>query len=59
LIDLSRAQVIRDHSFRVITARRYYLGPHAIEMQVDGVVAGRSEFELLPEGEPADTGSRT
>jgi 3-methyladenine DNA glycosylase AlkC len=38
----------REHSFRAITTRRYYPGPHAIELQVNGVIAGRAEFELLP-----------
>ena len=39
----------RDHSFRAITTRRYYPGPHAIELQVNGVVMGRADFELLPQ----------
>jgi 3-methyladenine DNA glycosylase AlkC len=39
----------REHSFRAITTRRYYAGPHAIEVQVNGVIVGRAEFELLPE----------
>jgi 3-methyladenine DNA glycosylase AlkC len=38
----------REHSFRAITTRRYYPGPHAIELQVNGVIRGRAEFELLP-----------
>lgn len=38
----------REHSFRAITTRRYYPGPHAIEVQVNGVVRGRAEFELKP-----------
>jgi 3-methyladenine DNA glycosylase AlkC len=38
----------REHSFRAITTRRYYPGLHAIEVQVNGVVLGRAEFELLP-----------
>ncbi|RFA18849.1 DNA alkylation repair protein [Subtercola boreus] len=39
----------REHSFRAITTRRYYPGPHAIELQVNGIVLGRAVFELLPE----------
>ena len=39
----------REHSFRAITTRRYYPGPHAIELQVNGIVMGRAEFELRPE----------
>jgi 3-methyladenine DNA glycosylase AlkC len=53
-----RLERTRDHSFRAITTRRYYPGPHAIEVQVNGVVAGRAEFELLPERAPARTESR-
>ncbi|GAA3385887.1 DNA alkylation repair protein [Cryptosporangium minutisporangium] len=39
-------QISRDHSFREITTRRYYPGVHAIELQLNGIVAGRSEFTL-------------
>ena len=38
----------REHSFRAITTRRYYPGPHAIELQINGAVEGRADFELLP-----------
>lgn len=41
--------IAREHSFRAITTRRYYPGAHAIELQVNGVVLGRAEFDLLPE----------
>jgi 3-methyladenine DNA glycosylase AlkC len=37
----------RDHSFREITTRRYYPGTHAIELQVNGAVFGRTDFTLL------------
>lgn len=40
-------ELSRSHSFRAITTRRYYPGAHAIELQVNGVVLGRSDFELL------------
>jgi len=43
----------RTHSFRAITTRRYYPGPHALEVQVNGVASGRADFELLPEVVPA------
>jgi 3-methyladenine DNA glycosylase AlkC len=43
-----RRQLSREHSFREITTRRYYPGAHAIEIQVNGVVSGQSEFTLLP-----------
>ncbi|WP_286346218.1 DNA alkylation repair protein [Frondihabitans sucicola] len=38
----------KQHSFRVITTRRYHPGQHAIELQVNGIAAGRTAFELLP-----------
>jgi 3-methyladenine DNA glycosylase AlkC len=47
-----RFDISRDHSFREITTRRYYPGAHAIELQVNGAVTGRSEFTLLTPGRP-------
>lgn len=38
----------REHSFRPITTRRYYPGPHAIELHINGSSSGRAEFTLLP-----------
>ncbi|NUM43255.1 MAG: DNA alkylation repair protein [Anaerolineales bacterium] len=40
-------QFTRTHSFRPITTRRYYPGPHAIEPQVNGKTFGRVEFALI------------
>jgi 3-methyladenine DNA glycosylase AlkC len=45
-----RLEVRREHSFRVITTRRYHPGPHAIALQVNGVVTDRAEFELTAAG---------
>ncbi|MGN9907622.1 hypothetical protein ACTMTJ_08730 [Phytohabitans sp. LJ34] len=42
-------EVRRVHSFRPITTRRYYAGPHAISLQVNGVETPRAEFELVTE----------
>lgn len=39
--------LVKSHSFRAITTRTYYPGAHAISLQVNGVVYGRAEFELL------------
>lgn len=39
----------RAHSFKVISTRRYYPGPHALELQVNGERFGRADFELLAE----------
>jgi len=39
----------RAHSFRLITTRRYYPGPHAISLQVNGVATERAEFDLVIE----------
>lgn len=36
------------HSFRKISTRTYYPGPHAIEIFVNGNVEGRAEFALIP-----------
>jgi 3-methyladenine DNA glycosylase AlkC len=44
-----RLERTREHSFRAITTRRYYPGPHAVEVQINGVVRGRADFELMPE----------
>lgn len=38
--------VRRSHTFRPITTRRYYSGPHAITLQINGVGTARAEFEL-------------
>lgn len=39
--------LVRRHSFKVITTRRYHPGEHAIELQVNGVASGRTSFEVL------------
>ncbi|WP_243795248.1 DNA alkylation repair protein [Saccharopolyspora gloriosae] len=46
-------ELTRAHPFRVLTTRRYHPGPHGIELQVNGVRSGRTDFTLLPEGGPA------
>jgi 3-methyladenine DNA glycosylase AlkC len=38
--------ISKTHSFRVITTRRYYPGTHSIELLINGVSAGRREFQL-------------
>jgi 3-methyladenine DNA glycosylase AlkC len=43
-----RIEVAKAHSFRLITTRTYYPGTHAIELVVNGVSAGRRDFELTP-----------
>ena len=35
------------HSFKEITTRRYHPGTHAIQIQVNGVVGDKAEFELI------------
>lgn len=42
-------EIDRVHSFRPISTRRYHPGPHAIELQVNGVRSGRAGFELRAE----------
>lgn len=38
--------VRRSHTFRPITTRRYYSGPHAITLQINGVATERAAFSL-------------
>ena len=33
--------------FQAVTTRKYYPGMHRVELQVNGVVVGGAEFELL------------
>jgi 3-methyladenine DNA glycosylase AlkC len=47
---LAAGEVLRiekAHSFRPISTRTYYPGTHAIELQVNGQIVGRVEFELV------------
>ena len=44
----------RRFSFRPISTRRYYPGPHAIEIQANGVTLARREFTLAPPEPLAD-----
>ncbi|MFC7534194.1 DNA alkylation repair protein [Actinoplanes sp. GCM10030250] len=39
--------VRREHSFRVITTRRYHPGPHAIALQVNGLATEAATFQLV------------
>ncbi|MEB3960631.1 hypothetical protein OKJ48_10300 [Streptomyces kunmingensis] len=39
--------MVREHSFRLITTRRYYPGRHAISLQINGVESERADFDLL------------
>ncbi|BEL06547.1 DNA alkylation repair protein [Actinoplanes sichuanensis] len=41
-----KIEVVREHSFRPITTRRYHPGPHAIALQVNGVESPRAAFDL-------------
>ncbi|MFJ6088004.1 DNA alkylation repair protein [Streptomyces sp. NPDC092369] len=41
-----RLAVSRRHSFRQITTRVYHPGPHALELQINGVPQGPVEFDL-------------
>ncbi|HEX7308962.1 DNA alkylation repair protein [Lentzea sp.] len=41
-----RIEIAREHSFRLITTRRYHPGTHGISLQVNGVGSDRAEFEL-------------
>ncbi len=45
-----RIELTREHSFRLITTRRYHPGTHGISLQVNGVASGRADFELAVTG---------
>jgi hypothetical protein len=38
--------ISRKHSFRAISTRVYYPGPHAIEIQINGQVCARADFAV-------------
>jgi len=40
-------QFSKEHSFKPITTRRYYPGMHAIEIQINGQLCGKQDFELI------------
>lgn len=37
----------KKHSFKAITTRRYYVGTHKIEIQVNGTIVAEGEFQLV------------
>lgn len=37
----------RQHSFRIVSTRRYHAGPHAIDLRINGAVVAHAGFELL------------
>ena len=41
-----QVELSREHSFRPITTRRYYPGPHAVTLQINGVATDPVAFEL-------------
>jgi 3-methyladenine DNA glycosylase AlkC len=48
----------RRHSFKEITTRRYHPGTHAIQIQVNGVVGEKAEFELTTTTKKAGSPAR-
>lgn len=44
------ATIARTHSFKLITTRTYHPGEHAIALQVNGELFGRTAFHLTPPG---------
>jgi 3-methyladenine DNA glycosylase AlkC len=39
-------RIVKNHSFAPVTTRKYYPGQHAIEIQVNGRLSERGDFEL-------------
>ncbi|MGC1420079.1 MAG: hypothetical protein WA786_08175 [Acidimicrobiales bacterium] len=42
-----RLTINKRHSFKPISTRRHYAGPHAIELQVNGLRSSRAHFDLV------------
>jgi hypothetical protein len=40
--------LVKQHSMREITTRRCYPGRHAVELQINGAVLARADFDLRP-----------
>lgn len=36
----------KKHPFQLVTTRRYYAGPHRVEIQVNGVILDGANFKL-------------
>ncbi|MFD6285726.1 DNA alkylation repair protein [Streptomyces sp. NPDC060205] len=47
-----RIDLVREHSFRPVTTRRYHPGPHAVSLQINGVTTPRADFELAAPDTP-------
>ena len=47
LLPGEQIDVRKSYSFKPITTRRYYPGAHAIEIQINGAICGRAEFEVM------------
>ncbi len=43
-----RRELVKQHSFRPVTTRRLYPGPHRIEVQVNGRTVATADFALRP-----------
>jgi 3-methyladenine DNA glycosylase AlkC len=41
-------KISKTHPFRFITTRKYYPGKHGLEIQVNGAIYGKANFELKP-----------
>lgn len=42
-----KREISKKHSFRAVTTRKYYPGEHAVEIQINGVSAGRVTFNII------------
>ena len=41
-------ELVKTHSMREVTTRRYHPGPHALDLRINGRVVAEAAFELLP-----------
>jgi 3-methyladenine DNA glycosylase AlkC len=47
---MGRLELVKRHSMRVVTTRRYHAGPHRVEVQINGTVLAAATFRLEPAG---------
>ncbi len=39
--------IIKKHSLKIVSTRKYYRGVHTIEIQINGAIFSKTSFELL------------
>ncbi|WP_430009219.1 DNA alkylation repair protein [Methylophaga lonarensis] len=50
-------QISKTHAFKTLSTRKYYPGPHLLEVLINGQVTGRAEIELRHDKAKGDQGN--